>query len=107
MRNPLEKSSIAQSLDGDRLTGSLQVPATNKLYNASQKWCNRLTKMLPAGASTSQTAECLSHLPSPIDVRICPTISRSGVADSPSDARPSKFCAMLHFVGRICAWTAF
>jgi len=28
MRNPLDVSSVAQSLDGDRLVGSLQFPVT-------------------------------------------------------------------------------
>jgi hypothetical protein len=34
MRNPLDKSSIAQSLDGHRLTGSLRFPDGRKFKSA-------------------------------------------------------------------------
>src|SRR6185312_8033722 len=34
MRNRLDTSSVAQSLDGDRLKGSLQVPVVSKLNQA-------------------------------------------------------------------------
>jgi Cu/Ag efflux protein CusF len=35
MRNPLDKSSVAQSLDGDRLMGSLHFPATVSRLSAA------------------------------------------------------------------------
>jgi hypothetical protein len=66
MRNLLDESSVAQSLDGDRLMGSLHVPATDSKSGAAHAQQEPLAQDSDLNAAKHHEAVCTAFFVIPI-----------------------------------------